>query len=122
MYTDSVICYELYTGNEKVWFMASCLFICLPFMLIWNASLRFIQQYIEHFVSKLGQNRNSKYIKGLINICLVLYMFPPIGTLLIVIYEIYGIMMEIHNGIKAFILGTGLVDAADRQTKAMKKL
>eukprot|EP01084_Bolivina_argentea_P158239 275671_1 len=38
MYTDIIIALELYTGNEKIWFMLSCLFICLPFVLVWSAS------------------------------------------------------------------------------------
>lgn len=117
MYTDIIVAWALYKGNEKVWFMLSCLFIALPFVLVWSASLRFIQNYIEKIFYKIYDKWGMKM---LINIALIIYMFPPAGSLVIAIYEVVWLISDLYYGIKAFLFGTGLVEANDRQTKAMK--
>eukprot|EP01084_Bolivina_argentea_P016955 31654_1 len=45
MYTDSKVALSLYENKEPMWFMLSCLFIILPFVLVWTVSLRSIQKY-----------------------------------------------------------------------------
>ena len=117
MYTDIKVAWALYKGNEKAWFMLSCLFIALPFVLVWSASLRFIQAYLEKLFYKIY---NKWAFKMLINIMLIAYMFPPVGSLVIAAYEVIWLGSDIYYGFKAFMFGTGLVEANDRQTKAMK--
>ena len=108
MYTDALIAYELYLASERIWFMVSCLFIAFPFVLVWSASLRFIQKYLR-------DADESSYVGWL----LVIYMFPPVGSILIVFYEVYWVFKDIVFGLKAFFFGTGLVKAADRESGAM---
>ena len=112
MYTDGLIAIELYKGSERIWFMISCLFIAFPFVLVWSASLRFIQNYLQ----KLPQE--SK----ILNFCLLIYMFPPVGAVVTVLVEIYWVLRDIFIGVKSFVLGTGLINSADREEIAMTSL
>eukprot|EP01084_Bolivina_argentea_P170283 295075_1 len=117
MYTDSVVAFELYKGNERIWFMLSCLFITAPFILVWSASLRFIQLY----VSKLFFEKNNKSsLQWLVNICLMIYIFPPIGSICIALAELFWVIADLFYGIKAFVLGTGLINTAKTEIQAIK--
>ena len=59
MYTDILVASTLYTSTHTFWFMLSCLFVALPFVLVWSVSLRFIQMYL----TKLFQRLNTKKSK-----------------------------------------------------------
>eukprot|EP01084_Bolivina_argentea_P125033 221562_1 len=140
MYTDLVVAYELYQGEQRVWFMLSSLFFVLPFILVWFASLRFIQLYVQKLYDKLDvhsdkstnniiKSKNNIYSKlkkksslihTVINIFLMIYMFPPIGSIFIAIAEIFWVISDIYNGIKAFIFGTGIIETENREITAMK--
>eukprot|EP01083_Nonionella_stella_P083305 230297_1 len=122
MYTDVIVALGLYKGEHKIWFMLSCLFIAFPFVLVWAASLRFLQNDIQALYSNLKtQNVKGKsIIHGVLNMILLVYIFPPIGAIFIAVYEVYWIISDIFNGFKSFIFGTGLIIAEDQQTKAMK--
>ena len=117
MYTDFLVTWALYQGNEKVWFMLSCLFITLPFVLVWSASLRFIQNYLEKIFYRIY---TKWWMKMIIDVTLIIYMFPPAGSVIIAVYEVIWLASDFYHGIKAFIFGTSLVEANDRQLKAMK--
>eukprot|EP01084_Bolivina_argentea_P208565 355538_1 len=117
IYTDIVVAYELYSGYDRVWFFFSGLFIILPFVLVWSASLRFIQAKINTLFKKTN---NSAWIHAIVNVFLLFYMFPLVGSFFIVLFEIYWVISDIFSALKAFILGTGLIDTEDRQVKAMK--
>eukprot|EP01083_Nonionella_stella_P241206 842487_1 len=122
MYTDVIVALGLYKGEHKIWFMLSCLFIAFPFVLVWSASLRFLQNDLQVLYSNL-KARNAKgtgLIHGILNLMMFVYIFPPIGAVFIALYEVYWIISDIFNGFKSFIFGTGLIVAEDQRTKAMK--
>eukprot|EP01084_Bolivina_argentea_P170281 295073_1 len=122
MYTDFLVAHALYRGNERIWFMLSSLFIVLPFCLVWSASLRFIQSHIQKLFDKLVAKESKKlpYIQTLLNLFLMVYMFPPIGAILMAIVEIFWVITDVFRGVKAFILGNGIIDTENREIKAMK--
>eukprot|EP01084_Bolivina_argentea_P125032 221561_1 len=140
MYTDLVVAYELYQGEQRVWFMLSSLFFVLPFILVWFASLRFIQLYVQKLYDKLDvhsdkstnniiKSKNNIYSKlkkksslihTVINIFLMIYMFPLIGSLFMAVAEVMWIISDVFHGFKAFVFGTGLIETENRQIKAMK--
>ena len=118
MFTDFLVTLELYRADEQMWFMLSSLFIAFPFVLVWNASLRFLQFSVEH--SEFIQNHKDKMLtRTFINFVLILYMFPPFGVALIVLVEIYWVFNDIVRGLKALVDGYGLIDKADRKTQAL---
>eukprot|EP01083_Nonionella_stella_P311486 1110926_1 len=106
MYTDIAVAYSLYKNGQSMWFMLSSMFIILPFVLVWTVSLRFIQKFINHLYSKY----RNRCMEGLIDLGLILYIFPPIGCIFVALYEVYLVIYDVFNGIKCFVLGTGLVE------------
>ena len=119
MYTDFRVTYSLWDRNQIIWFMLSCMFIVMPFILVWTVSLRFIQKFVNNLYSKDKSNTNC--MRMIINFGLTLYIFPPIGALCVALYEVYLVIYDICNGIKCFILGTGLVEAQTNQAVAIKQ-
>lgn len=116
MYTDVTVTIDLYEGGESIWFMMSCLFIAFPFVLVWAASLRFVQNY----VLSLDKEKNKlKNWRKTIKLLLTLYMFPPVGSLSVALYEAYSVIADIIYGFKCFLCGTGMVVSADRRYQAM---
>eukprot|EP01084_Bolivina_argentea_P094271 169466_1 len=107
MWSDGVVAYELYRVNEPIWFMLSTLFIIIPFVLVWSVSLRFIQLRVQTLFDKLNRKTSqTTCIHSIVNFFLMIYMFPPIGSIFIAIAEIFWVISDIYNGIKAFIFGT----------------
>ena len=119
MYTDVQVALSLYNNGESFWFMLSSMFIVLPFVLVWTVSLRFIQRFINNLYSQ--SKYNTKCMSTLINIALSLYIFPPIGSLFVALYEVYLVVYDIFNGFRSFILGTGLVETQTPDVVAMKQ-
>eukprot|EP01083_Nonionella_stella_P013164 37098_1 len=117
MYTDIAVAYSLYKNGQSMWFMLSSMFIILPFVLVWTVSLRFIQKFINHLYSKY----RNRCMEGLIDLGLILYIFPPIGCIFVALYEVYLVIYDVFNGIKCFVLGTGLVETQSNEVRAMKQ-
>ena len=118
MYTDIRVAYNLYSDNTNAnsfWFMLACLFIITPFLLVWVASLRFIQQWLT-----VNQSKYNLCIQILVNVALFLYIFPPIGMIVMFFIEIGWVFKDIIDGSKAFIKGTGIVESNEAQYVAMK--
>eukprot|EP01083_Nonionella_stella_P140953 433348_1 len=119
MYTDVAVAYSLYTNGETLWFMLSCMFVVLPFVLVWTVSLRFIQKFINHLYSQ--EKYRNKCTEVLVNLGLILYIFPPIGSIFVALYEVYLVIYDVFNGVKCFVLGTGLVETQSNEVRAMKQ-
>ena len=47
MYTDIAVAINLYKDKQSLFFMLSCVLIFTPFVLVWVASLRFVQDWIS---------------------------------------------------------------------------
>lgn len=117
MYTDGIIAFNLYKNNDSFLFSLSLLFIITPFMLVWVGSLRFAQKFFKEKDDTIG-----KKVKLLINMIAFLYIFPPIGAVLMFGLELCWVVNDILDGIKAFITGHGVVESNDRQFLALKVL
>eukprot|EP01084_Bolivina_argentea_P170284 295081_1 len=122
MITDALLAYELYRGQQRFWFMLSSLFLMSPFILVWSASLRFIQLKVQKWYDRLNLNKSKRLslFQSIINIFLMFYMFPPIGCILMVVAELFWVMSDLFIGVKAFVFGTGLIQTENREIKAMK--
>ena len=75
MYTDGLVAIQLFKNNNPTLFTLTILFLSFPFIMVWNASLRLIQKDI-----------NSRKYNKFANTLLLLYIFPPIGCLVVTIY------------------------------------
>lgn len=117
MYTDYIIAIDLYTTGETFWFMVSSLFLFTPFLLVWVASLRFLQNWVANMDV---ENRFNKVSQFFINFFIFLYIFPPIGSVAMFIFEIFWILFDILTGFKAFIGGTAFVENNDPRLIALK--
>ena len=132
MYTDTLVTLQLFatvvTNNSNnsnnaqrsqalLLLILSILFLAFPFIMVWTASLRFIQK------SKYVNNQfNANTNKGkLANVLLILYLFPPIGCILVTIYEIFWVFWDIYLGISSFIRGKILVVNKDSQVTSIKQ-
>ena len=119
MYTDILVAYALYKGSERIWFMLSCLFLAFPFVLVWSASLRFIDDWMQKkLFGRLDGNTCCAKTMG--NMFLIIYMFPPIGSILVAFYEVYWVLTDVWRCFKAFIFGSITIEAQDRQSNAFK--
>ena len=117
MYTDVAVAKSLFDNQETLWFMLSSIFVLLPFVLVWTVSLRFIQKHLN----RLYAREPSKWLSTLLNIALILYIFPPIGALVVALYEVYWVLSDVVNGVKCFVLGTGFVETQTNEVRAMKQ-
>lgn len=115
MYTDGAVAVGLYDNDESFFFMLSCVLIFTPFVLVWVASLRFVQEWIS---------QNSDNFSGkkqiVVNFLLFLYVFPPIGCIVIFFFEIIWVLTDILNGLRAFIHGRGIIESNDSKYVALK--
>ena len=110
LYTDGVVTYQLYTSNEIVLFTLSFAFILLPFVVVWSVSLRFLQKFV---------NRMSKDKKW-ITYFVLLYLFPPIGCIIVTTYEIVWVVYEFFKGLLYFCGKTTLILDKDSTTESVK--
>eukprot|EP01084_Bolivina_argentea_P121396 215111_1 len=130
MYTDFIVVKDLYNSalsskkdidhivdesNSIILFMLSCLFLFFPFVMVWAVSLRFIHR----FVTQQPQERTSCN-KLLFNTFLIMYLFPPIGCLLISLVEVYWVLHDILKGICYFFIGKILILNTNEEIKAIK--
>ena len=76
------------------------IFITTPFLLVWVASLRVVR-------SKLTQRKNTGV---LVNVALFLYIFPPIGSVVMFVFEVVMIFSDIYHAFAAFLLGTAFIE------------
>ena len=119
IYTDATVAYSLYSNNESFLFMLSSLLIATPFIVIWSSSLRFVQR----FLSKHNINENWHPVMSLLfNICLFLYILPPIGAFLMFFIEIGWIIKDVKHTLKSFINGSStiLIESNDNEWMALK--
>ena len=128
MYTDGQVAFNLYQDSLRIndsvnnnndettlWLVLTCLFICTPFLLVWVASLRFVQKWLNE-----NQSKYNIYIRWLLNLALFLYIFPPIGMIVMFVVEVIWVIIDIYKGFVAFIRGTGIIESNDTQYLAMK--
>ena len=116
MYTDFLVAKDLYDSGDTFWFMISSLFLFTPMLLVWVASLRFLQNW----VSNAQLESKSKFQRFFINFGIFIYIFPPIGSALLFIWELIWMFGDIGNGFKAFILGRGFIEKHDAKYLALK--
>ena len=114
MYTDLQVAINLYSNKNPMWFMLTCIFIVTPFLLVWVASLRHVQKY----VSNLEKTDKSKSF--LANTFLALYIFPPVGSIIMFFVEIVWVFSDILDGFLAFVRGTGVIESNNAQYLALK--
>ena len=139
MYTDVIVAISLLTVNEPIFFMISCVLLISPFLLVWVASLRFVQKWVSSVSNVRGagknktqvtqdkndqdkqdKNKNSKCLQRCIDFFVYLYMFPPIGCLIIFGYEIIWVITDILNGFIAFFKGNLIIETESNEYKALK--
>ena len=139
------------TSDEKkeylILFALSVLFISFSFIMLWSVSLRFVETFWNKYktddrltksntkksnskatekgktnskTTKL-KRRYKKLIEIIMNICLTLYLFPPIGCLVVTFYEIYQIFYDIYCGLYSFIKGEILIIDKDSKETAFKQ-
>ena len=119
MYTDIIICIQLYKRNQIALFSLSLLFLSFPFIMVWITSLRFIQKYIND-KNNTNLKNNKKFLK-IINIFLIFYLFPPFGGIIVTIYEIFWVFYDVYNGFYSFIKGKILIIDKNQQTSSIKQ-
>eukprot|EP01083_Nonionella_stella_P008459 24419_1 len=134
MYTDFIVAKDLYeaTSNEKqienlesldtkesaMLFMLTCVFIIFPFVMVWTASLRFVHRFL---VRDYNRKKHDKCTTVAFNTFLMLYLFPPVGCVLMSLLEIYWVFYDIIRGIYHFCIGKILIINTDPQIKAIKE-
>eukprot|EP01083_Nonionella_stella_P018809 52301_1 len=119
MYTDMIVAKDLYESNienintaeSAILYMLACVFIIFPFMMVWTASLRFVQKSIK----------DTAHQTFAVNTFLILYLFPPVGCLMMTCLEIYWVIHDITRGIYFFIGGKILILNKDPQITAIKQ-
>ena len=130
MYTDASVAMDLFDQNEILLFSLSLLFITFPFIIAWVTSLRFCQTYIlntstnntSSFSSLNTGMNNSTTINSLIrkysltnfnrtllNIVVLLYLFPPFGCIIVGIFDVGWVFYDVFYGISSFIKGNVLI-------------
>ena len=62
IYTDVVVAKQLYDARESIFFMFCCLFIAFPFIMVWSASLRFVQRYMDKLENSESRSARMQYI------------------------------------------------------------
>ena len=59
MYTDVLVAIDLYLARYTIYFTLCSIFIALPLILTWCASLRFLQTYLNNFYNKYEDQKHS---------------------------------------------------------------
>ena len=123
MYTDGAVAISLLNENEAVFFMISCVLFITPFLLVWVASLRFLQRWVnQRNDKKQHQIKLNKCLGKITSICIYLYMFPPIGCFVMFVLEILWVIKDVWNGFVAFWKGDLIIETQDAQYQALKVL
>ena len=117
MYTDIRVTIDLYQKQYISYFSLSLLFISFSFVMVWSVSLRFIEKYINYKKIKI----KSKGYNIIINIVIILYLFPPIGCLCVTLYEIFYLFYDTYLGLSSFMNGNILVIDKDASKLAFKQ-
>ena len=110
LYTDGLVAYQLYTSNEIVLFTLSFTFLLFPFVVVWSVSLRFLQKFVN------GLSKDKKWITYFV----LLYLFPPIGCIIVTIYEIVWVVYDFFKGLLSFCRRTILILDKDATTSSVK--
>ena len=64
---------------------------------------------------------NTRTVHAIVNMALMLYIFPPFGALCVALYEVYLVGYDVFHGIRCFVSGTGLVETQSHEVRAMKQ-
>ena len=127
IYTDIQVTMDLYNSKQKysALFGLSLIFISFSFIMLWSVSLRLIDKFIDIKTQKSGiinklihHNRASKMI---FDVLLLLYLFPPLGCLLVTLYEIWYLLYDVYLGVKSFIKGEILIIDKNLERRALKQ-
>ena len=110
MWTDSVVALNFFNNGNTLYFALTLIFITTPFLLVWVASLRVVR-------SKLTKQKKTSV---LVNIGLFLYIFPPIGSIVMFLVEVLMIFSDIYHAFVSFILGTAFIESNDATYVAIK--
>ena len=135
IYTDIQVTIDLYQSKSSkernkeylILFASSILFISFSFIMLWSVSLRFIETFWNKHKQWLNNhhdsknNKNGKILKITMNVLLTIYLFPPVGCLLVSLYEIYYILYDIYCGVYSFMKGEILIIDKDSKRKAFKQ-
>ena len=112
VYTDMVVATQLYLNNETILFTISCLFISFPFICVWMVSLRFVERYInekQHLYNKhsnyYSKNNSNIIINKFQSLLLMIYLFPPIGCLIVATFELFWVIYDLCIGLSSLIIG-----------------
>ena len=125
MYTDALVTLQLFDTvlnphddvrrrDALILLIMSILCLSFPFIMVWTASLRFVQKY-------LNKDKMAKKEKRFFNILLLLYLFPPIGCVFVTFYEIFWVFWDVYLGLSTFVKGKILVIDKDSQITSMKQ-
>ena len=130
--TDIGVVVQLYGKKHIGLFSLSCIFLSFPFTIVWIASLRFLQRFItsnkkksnwfyKYLIKENNNNKNNKFMAGLMNTLLLLYLFPPIGCVVVTIYELCFVFYDVINGIFCFIFGKIMIIDKNDEIQSFKK-
>ena len=140
--TDIGVAIQLFEFKFTTLFSLSLLFLSFPFMMVWMSSLRFCQRFIQTRLKKHNNNvlkillkntKNKQLIKlknsekankiayGLFNICLILYLFPPIGCVLVTLYELLYVCYDCIHGALSFFKGEIMIVNKNAEVESFKQ-
>ena len=118
LWTDIIVCLQLYFKNEIELFSLSLLFLSFPFVITWVTSLRFIQKF---FGDLANSNSGGKCSKKLLNLALIFYLFPPFGCIIITLYEVGWVFYDIYHGLKSFLKNEILIIDKNSEISSIKQ-
>ena len=116
VFTDIQVTIDLYQADERylMLFSLSLLFISFSFIILWSVSLRFIDTFL--------QKTKTNSCSTITHACVVLYLFPPFGCILISLYELYHVFYDIYLGFYSFFKGEILIiDKKNSKKTAFKQ-
>eukprot|EP01083_Nonionella_stella_P301415 1033880_1 len=127
-YTDIIVTISLYRGGNSMLFMLSCLFLATPFLLVWNGSLRIMQDTLASRLNKVMHDRDrprskcyKTFIQFMINLFIMFYVFPLFGMISMLFIEFWWIVYDIFYGFKCFMFGTLYIENTDINHISLKK-
>ena len=123
MYTDVVVALEFYKSKNIYWFALSCIFIVSPFLLVWMASLRYLDIFLDKMsetndngyskttsntvqnnsastVSKNPNNNKKTWKQKIVPVVTCLYLIPFVGMFCIAGVEMYLIIRDAFLALK----------------------
>ena len=140
--TDIGVAIQLFEYKFTTLFSLSLLFLSFPFMMVWMSSLRFCQRFIQTRLKKHDNNileilfkntKNKQFIKlknsekankisyGLFNIFLISYLFPPIGCVLVTLYELLYVCYDCIHGALSFLKGEIMIIDKNAEVESFKQ-